>query len=808
VDVKNYCISPEKILFEELIVYLKNRSSESCTLIFPNEFGSLAWKKYLEAIDPLGDHSLPLPVFTIPELLQITSGKGLSYADKLICWIECLKQEGEIFFEETPSFQNYLQIAEQCEEAREELERENKIEKINLLKEVLTTERHQVFLKLLDLFSEKTRIHPKRYSEYKNDSEKKFTFSRNDLLLILPPKNIPQALQELFTDSNSCCAFSYSADITTYTPKLNWYGSQQDELEEIRTFLRTSSEKQPLFITPNPNFFLPYIEEPKNTRIKSTLELLLTWLKRPTHISLLDLISSGLFFESTKSFEQASQLYLSDLRASNKLSSQIATLNSWKYFETRPSSEWYEILQKDFFSELEPLEVIQNKLIKTEKYSEKNEILRENPLKVCFQFEADFTGIEILELILRYTPFERKKILTPAEYPFVHNPQKFEVWFGGLSAQYIPEKPDKNLFLHDRLRHDLGIPVVDTSSAGVELLLQTATVVSYGKVQGEFPSPVIFRRWGREESFLKTVKDFLGEKTKPKIMKRFSSKIKAPTSYVAPQSLSVSSLVDYIKSPWLFYFRHIEKLNSPNPPSYEMPPALCGQIIHEAFRRFPQLHSNSVIPNEQLTKGKIEETKIKEILFDITRQEIGEDLLPGVKLQLWQMTRRLSRFFDKYSNFLETTSDLKLETKIETSITTNEGYLVEIHGRIDQISEKTVHNQRFITVTDYKTSDTPLPIFENVPAQLFLYAALLKKNLVKKNYGSGINIEGRIVKLGSRDPEITSFDLNQVQESSLIDLLDNVTSGELPPIQKTDLTVLTNNGFQTILPLLAEWGGR
>ncbi len=184
------------------------------------------------------------------------------------------------------------------------------------------------------------------------------------------------------------------------------------------------------------------------------------------------------------------------------------------------------------------------------------------------------------------------------------------------------------------------------------------------------------------------------------------------------QGLSISAINNYLKSPWLYFFRNLVRI-----PETPTPPMLYGTAIHAALKTLVDFASR---------EGQVDTSKgIASFLETLERLPIPSALLPRF---IEKGTKAIEGYVHTYGTSLSAIAEteLKLEVLFDTGIP---GIApLRLRGDLDKVIQNT---DGTVTVVDYKTGKqksrndieggTKSPASGDMKRQLVFYKLLLSR---------------------------------------------------------------------------------
>ena len=172
-----------------------------------------------------------------------------------------------------------------------------------------------------------------------------------------------------------------------------------------------------------------------------------------------------------------------------------------------------------------------------------------------------------------------------------------------------------------------------------------------------------------------------------------------------PEVVSVTAFRDYLASPYLFYLRHVERLDTLDDRTEELDGRTFGSLAHAVLEDFGR--SPSRASNDERAIARF----LKERLDELAAARFGDGAQPAVAVQLAQLGYRLALFAREQARHVaQGWSILHVEwTPPEAaSFLDVDGEPIRLRGKVDRIDR---HSDGRIAILDYKTgekSDQPM----------------------------------------------------------------------------------------------------
>ena len=165
----------------------------------------------------------------------------------------------------------------------------------------------------------------------------------------------------------------------------------------------------------------------------------------------------------------------------------------------------------------------------------------------------------------------------------------------------------------------------------------------------------------------------------------------------------VTSFRNYLRSPRLFYFKNILRLQSQDDSADELDPGMFGTVIHEVLQIFGERHAGTAI---RISAAEIER-ETTALLEAHMRRQFGDHALPPVRAQQRALEARLGIFAEHQTAlFVEGWQIAYVEKNRSLTVPFDVPGVppdVMLKGRIDRIDR---HPDGRWRVIDYKTSAT------------------------------------------------------------------------------------------------------
>ncbi len=164
----------------------------------------------------------------------------------------------------------------------------------------------------------------------------------------------------------------------------------------------------------------------------------------------------------------------------------------------------------------------------------------------------------------------------------------------------------------------------------------------------------------------------------------------------APERVRVTALRDYLTSPYLFYLRHVLRLEEAQPLPHELDRGRIGTLLHETLAR---LSAGEIVDCDD---PKTLRTYLLDAHATLVRRKFGEHLLPIVQIQLEYQRRLLERVADWQSRHRrEGWRIAHTECDGSEHVIVCEAGELAVSGRIDRIDFH--ESRRTACIMDYKS---------------------------------------------------------------------------------------------------------
>lgn len=351
-------------------------------------------------------------------------------------------------------------------------------------------------------------------------------------------------------------------------------------------------------------------------------------------------------------------------------------------------------------------------------------------------------------------PDSTRRALGMPDYEWHRDYQRFHLCRTLASAQETPF-----LSFHDSAD---GKPVLPTPFLAVEVTKPAFSGVAYSPAEIQIARG---EQTGKHFADRTQPVDFSNDSTvKAELAQRFGR----------DRPLSVTSLENYRRCPYQFYFEHVLGLDTPPEPTYDVDAQQWGRVVHCVLEK---LYEHGSVPLNAI------EQRATAILEDVLR----ETNLP----QFWQqVTRRV--FANILPGFVECEATLRRDgfvpVRSESSVSGHITPDIMVRGRLDRLDA----SEKAVRILDYKTGSTnkfsPKAVVEKrTQVQLPLYAKLVhdkESNRVVDNMGIYSLRDLRIVWFAGND--YTVDQLIQAAVANTVEIVAGIRSGRFPAVPSED----------------------
>ncbi|MEZ6057421.1 MAG: PD-(D/E)XK nuclease family protein [Planctomycetaceae bacterium] len=166
-------------------------------------------------------------------------------------------------------------------------------------------------------------------------------------------------------------------------------------------------------------------------------------------------------------------------------------------------------------------------------------------------------------------------------------------------------------------------------------------------------------------------------------------------------SISVTAFRDYLKSPYLYYLKHVRHVKSIDLSAQELSAGAFGTLAHDVLKRF------SLGPYRESRKGSEIANAVNEELDSLIEERMWGTTLPAVDVQLAQLRARLMAFAERQAELTDEGWRIEFVEKSHDAkpfvFETGDGRSLELRGTIDRIDYHPETGRW--RILDYKTSE-------------------------------------------------------------------------------------------------------
>ncbi len=318
----------------------------------------------------------------------------------------------------------------------------------------------------------------------------------------------------------------------------------------------------------------------------------------------------------------------------------------------------------------------------------------------------------------------------------------------GVNEGLIPDSVNADPFLPDRLRTELGLTDnarryardAHAFSALLHARSQVTLISGRRDARGDPLIPSRLLLAGSADRVADHVRDFYSRRpasgrpplagvlTATREASGFSVPRPTPDAD-APDVIRVTSLRDYLASPYRYYLRHILKLSEADDGIEELSAGAFGNLVHEVLSRF----------GTSAARGSRDAREIRAFLKSelqaVVRESYGDSPSMAVEIQAAQAEMRLEAFSEWQANWSASGWEIRFTEQPDGSegidFRVDGNRTVQLVGRIDRIDFHPAARQWM--VFDYKTGEnadgpakTHLSGDDWIDLQLPLYRHLAK----------------------------------------------------------------------------------
>lgn len=170
----------------------------------------------------------------------------------------------------------------------------------------------------------------------------------------------------------------------------------------------------------------------------------------------------------------------------------------------------------------------------------------------------------------------------------------------------------------------------------------------------------------------------------------------------ARDSISVTAFRDYLQSPYLYYLKHVRRVQSVDLMAQELTGAAFGTVVHKVLQRF------GVGPQRRSANAEEINAELSEILNDVIASRFGSPLPAAMEVQLAQLRRRFKAFATVQAELSQEGWQIEYIEQTQEGpplrLSLEDGRSMELRGKIDRID---FHPERKCwRIIDYKTSES------------------------------------------------------------------------------------------------------
>ena len=278
----------------------------------------------------------------------------------------------------------------------------------------------------------------------------------------------------------------------------------------------------------------------------------------------------------------------------------------------------------------------------------------------------------------------------------------------GVNEGIVPESIIGDAFLPEALREALGFRINEQRLARDAYLLEAICrrrakngrvdiIVPKSSSDGTplKPSRLLFQ--STSKTLLSRTEKLFTETATTRMNHSHSQtwELSPPKGLVMPESLSVSSLKDYLKCPFRFFLRHIMKMRTFDVEARELTPAKFGTLFHDTVAHLKGRVLDATIQQDDLAR------ELCKIADNELEQLCGQDLSFALRLQREALVARINAFCQRQVEDVQAHGNTTIcEAEIKFSIEIEN---IMIQGVIDRIDKRDGRTE----LIDYKTADSP-----------------------------------------------------------------------------------------------------
>lgn len=284
----------------------------------------------------------------------------------------------------------------------------------------------------------------------------------------------------------------------------------------------------------------------------------------------------------------------------------------------------------------------------------------------------------------------------------------------GYEDGLVPETLGSDAFLPDSLRHSLGL-ADNRGRLARDLYLTDCLLQSRSKVHfitgrksrsldPQLPSRILFH--GDAELVPQRVRQFIHapQRSRPEHKDDIRPSRRLPmregVAQGLPERFSATSFRTYIDSPYLFYLRHVLRVETLHDRHHEMDPLAFGILAHDALEAYGKSEEMQGCADEDQIRAYLQQS-LERLAF----RKLGKSSLPAAKLQVDQLAWRLDHFATDQAKRVADgwrIAHVEWSPKDGAVALDVDGRTEWISGRIDRID---YHQDGRWAIWDYKTSE-------------------------------------------------------------------------------------------------------
>ncbi|PHS12509.1 MAG: hypothetical protein COA78_08080 [Blastopirellula sp.] len=320
--------------------------------------------------------------------------------------------------------------------------------------------------------------------------------------------------------------------------------------------------------------------------------------------------------------------------------------------------------------------------------------------------ESDADSIEILgwlELALDDAPC---LILTSFNEEYVPSSDPADMFLPNQLRQMLSLEDDSRRYARDAYafqvmlnsRKTMDVIVAKRSSSGEPL---APSRLLFACESAELPARVA-RLFNEPDSATEQKSPAAFKAAEPFAAREQRIIIPQPVALDEPiKKITASDIRLYLKCPYRYYLEKVLKLRSSRDSAYELDAMSFGNLAHDVLEAFGQSDVRNSTSAEQVSDF------LASTLYQFSKRNYGDSVLPAVRIQIEQLRVRLEHFAK--SQAARATEgwqirDTELDTKGDPPTIEVDGHTIELHGRIDRVDYHP--DSRKWAVLDYKTGDS------------------------------------------------------------------------------------------------------